>query len=448
MASIFQTYKQKADPETGKRVFILNAKGEKIPHPRYRGKLQLANGKVRKVTLTRHKAESERLLFQMQDEQDKIRKGLIPLPDKFNKAMRRPFAEVASEYIAWGAAQGGRGGRPWAPKVKGSHRAHLEWWGKELSLVEMGDMDGTLPQAEKALRDMKETGKSGKTLNHYRNDLFAFCEWCRKRDYLKENPFTGLERFASVPVKERIRRDWTFAELRRIIDDTPEHRSILYETAVLTGYRANELRSLSVSHLDAENHIVRLDAEYDKGRKDREQFISPELTARLQAFIASGEAIELYGRYNHTRKESIVIPFRPLLFVPYHTDRMVYDDLERLGIPKRTELGKLDFHSLRVAFDNLLLKAGADVKTAQEMMRHSTPQLTLNVYGRGDAKRKREMASKVRGLVFDGEARPISGQQEKPSISKENASPYFIGRCAQEILVAGAGFECAAGFSW
>ncbi len=199
-----------------------------------------------------------------------------------------------------------------------------------------------------------------------------------------------------------------------------------------------------MNHLDAENHLIRLDAEYDKGRKNREQFISPELTARLQSFIASGAARELYGRYNQTRKASIVVPARPLLFVPYHTDRMLYDDLERLGIEQRNERGKLDFHSLRVAFDNLLLKAGADVKTAQDMMRHSTPQLTLNVYGRADAERKREMAAKVRGLVFEEAKRPISGQYEKSATANKSASLRFPKRCAEKNMVAGAGFEPAA----
>ncbi len=188
MPSLFQTFKMTRDPVTGKSVPVLNAKGEKIPHPHYRAKLQLADGRIRKVTLTRNKAESERLLFQMQDEQEKIRKGLIPLPDKFDKTLRRSFAEVAAEYIAWGSTQGGRGGRPWAAKVTGNHRVHLDWWGRKLRLVEMGDMAGMLPQAEKALREMLEEGKSGKTLNHYRNDFFAFCEWCRKRGYLKAPP--------------------------------------------------------------------------------------------------------------------------------------------------------------------------------------------------------------------------------------------------------------------
>ncbi len=118
MPSLFQTFKMTRDPVTGKSVPVLNAKGEKIPHPHYRAKLQLADGRIRKITLTRNKAESERLLFQMQDEQDKIRKGLIPLPDKFNKVLQRSYEDVATEYMAWGKSQGGRG-RP-AMRVHGN----------------------------------------------------------------------------------------------------------------------------------------------------------------------------------------------------------------------------------------------------------------------------------------------------------------------------------------
>jgi site-specific recombinase XerC len=76
-------------------------------------------------------------------------------------------------------------------------------------------------------------------------------------------------------------------------------------------------------------------------------------------------------------------PENPLLFVPQHAVRMLNDDLERLGIPKRTGEGKLDFHSLRTAYINLLIETSSDIKNVQELARHSTVQLTYNVYGRG-----------------------------------------------------------------
>jgi integrase len=127
----------------------------------------------------------------------------------------------------------------------------------------------------------------------------------------------------------------------------------------------------------------------DKARVAREQPIPSALAEKLKVFVESGEALKLY-RQHTARKDSVMkYPENPLLFVPKHTARMLSEDLERLGIPKKTEEGKLDFHSLRVAYVNLLMTAGGtDVKTAQELARHSDARLTLITYGRGQAERK------------------------------------------------------------
>ncbi len=68
--------------------------------------------------------------------------------------------------------------------------------------------------------------------------------------------------------------------------------------------------------------------------------------------------------------------------------KLLNEDLERLGIPKQTGEGKLDFHSLRVAYINLLFKTGSDPKTTQELTCHSDPRLTMIIYGRAETGRK------------------------------------------------------------
>src|SRR5690606_14813314 len=58
-------------------------------------------------------------------------------------------------------------------------------------------------------------------------------------------------------------------------------------------------------------------------------------------------------------------------------------DLKRAKIPKHVPgLGKVDFHACRVAYTTFVIEAGANVKEAQVLLRHSTPQLTLDVYAR------------------------------------------------------------------
>jgi hypothetical protein len=41
--------------------------------------------------------------------------------------------------------------------------------------------------------------------------------------------------------------------------------------------------------------------------------------------------------------------------------------------------GKLDFHALRVAYVKLILESDADVKDAQTLARHATPEITLGI---------------------------------------------------------------------
>jgi hypothetical protein len=93
----------------------------------------------------------------------------------------------------------------------------------------------------------------------------------------------------------------------------------------------------------------------------------------------------------------------PLLYVPSHPGRDLEVDLKAAGIPKHTEDGKIDFHALRVAYVSFVLEAGASAKEAQTLARHSTPDLTMNVYARARDTRLSEVAEKVGEQVRPGQ---------------------------------------------
>lgn len=60
---------------------------------------------------------------------------------------------------------------------------------------------------------------------------------------------------------------------------------------------------------------------------------------------------------------------------------MIKEDFDASGIDYiDTGRGKLDFHSLRHTFGTMLAASGVHPKTAQELMRHSKIDLTMNVY--------------------------------------------------------------------
>ncbi len=103
---------------------------------------------------------------------------------------------------------------------------------------------------------------------------------------------------------------------------------------------------------------------------------------RLKAFVASGEPVRLCEknlRQGSSRRE---VPPATLLYVPGQAAKIMSKDLAVAGIPEQTASGKLDFHALRTAFVNLVEYGQVSPKEAQDLARHSTPDLTFNVYGR------------------------------------------------------------------
>src|SRR5215510_7773782 len=55
-------------------------------------------------------------------------------------------------------------------------------------------------------------------------------------------------------------RAMTVAEITRLLEVCPPSRRLLLETAFVTGLRANELRNLTVHHLDVQRCGLHLDA--------------------------------------------------------------------------------------------------------------------------------------------------------------------------------------------
>ncbi len=79
---------------------------------------------------------------------------------------------------------------------------------------------------------------------------------------------------------------------------------------------------------------------------------------------------------------STTLPLTTVLFtVPDKLVKILNRDLKLAGIAKRDEWGRtVDVHALRHCFGTLLSRSGVAPRTAQAAMRHSTIDLTMNVY--------------------------------------------------------------------
>ncbi len=122
-----------------------------------------------------------------------------------------------------------------------------------------------------------------------------------------------------------------------IQDASEQGLKMVLEAALGTGFRVNELRSLTPDHLHPTENKIWLSAKVDKGRKERMQPVTGELMGKLLAYAESGEAKALYRRFPVQGTMRHKFSENPLLFVPIHIARLFNRALKTAGIPKNTK---------------------------------------------------------------------------------------------------------------
>lgn len=407
MAQIYRPPKLTFGPD-GKRRPVVDAKGKPVRHEHFYARIVQHDGTRKTCRLpARTEAEARQQANMLEVRQIEIKSGIRPPPTPAERAAARPVADVLDEFLDWGRACGGRGGRPWSPIHDRDKTAWLDYWVKALALHFLADVAGCLPAVEKTLRALAKTGRrgkplSGKSLNNATEALSSFFAFCAhpSRRYLERNPLDGITRRDGSP--KSIRRAPTPEELRAVLAAASPAFALTIKTASCTGFRRGELRSLTADHLTMTptGPALRLDAAADKGRRERLQPIPAWLYEELAEHAKAGTAAAEYRRH-YKRKDARPgkIPPRPLLFTPNHTARSLLEAADKAGVARVNELGRLDFHALRVGFINFLLESGADLKTCQTLARHTAASLTLNVYGRSKADRLASAAEHVGGVV-------------------------------------------------
>ncbi len=368
---------------------VRKTNGKKGAHQKWRFWFYDWEGKRQWRTGTSSKTHTLAMARKLEEENRQIRLGYLPPPKQ--RRVAESVIKLVEEYLEYGRLMGGRGGRPWGPTHARMKASHLEFFQKELKLKDVDDLKGSLPKVERVLRKLSSKGRKGKTLANYAESICSFVVWLVERDYLEDDPLKKLKRVDSTPAEER--RAFTPDELAKLLQVATPLRALLYSVAVSTGLRAKELASLTVGHLDVERSSFLLSASWTKNRKSGFQ---PVPTKLIQILAEWAE-----GKPKDT----------PLLEVPSHPARELDTDLRAAGIPKLTEEGKVDFHAFRTTFATLTVELGASVREVQGLMRHSTPQLTMNVYAKTRSERLTALVDNVGNAIGFEKSRAISVQR-------------------------------------
>ena len=85
--------------------------------------------------------------------------------------------------------------------------------------------------------------------------------------------------------------------------------------------------------------------------------------------------------------------------------------------------GILDFHASRVSYINILLDRGVGVREAQPLARHSTPEMTMNVYGLTRQEKLSEVVLEMAESVLGTKKCTLYAPRVAAGAERESATP-------------------------
>ena len=396
---------------------------------------------VERATGCRDEANARRRLTEWEREVERIRAGVLTAADVDMSQHSRTTLEA--RFTAFDTRQHARG---MDDKYRENTLRSLRRVAADCGFRVFSDLRAE--PFESWLVARTEAGSSARTRNLARESWLVFLNWCVETGRLTTNPFAGLSKANAKADPRRQRRPLTEDELGRLLavartrpldaklainrgvkkgeagarltdatraalDRAGRERALVYKTLVLTGLRKSELGSLTVEQvrLDDRPHLS-LAAADEKARRGALVPLRGDLADDLRNWLA--ERLDESQREARHAGRSIptAVPSDALLFsIPLHLIRNLKKDLAAAGIAERDGQGfVIDLHSMRHTFATMLAKGGIPQRVAQELMRHSDPRLTANVYthlGMTDTRSALDSLPSLSGSAFGNSLAPL-----------------------------------------
>ncbi|HLP41241.1 MAG TPA: site-specific integrase [Fibrobacteria bacterium] len=293
-------------------------------------------------------------------------------------AKKKALPELIEMWLGEMAQSGGKQNYPSSPQHVSNMRSKLAFWVDALGFASPAEVN----RAE-VLAAARKIPVGASTQEVYIQAIRSFLSWCVKNDFLSRNPLFGHRKQAAEPAFKR--RALTVEEALRLLAVTTDRRALIYKGALLTGMRRGELDSLTVGSVDWDAGKIKLEARHAKNRKSSEFYLPAAYQEELYAFSLGRRVDEkLFLGISET-----------------HSTKTLRRDLKKAGVAVETPEGRIDFHALRVTFLTWINELGEDVKTVQDLARHSDPRMTFGTYTKSREERLRSVITQTAARLFE-----------------------------------------------
>jgi len=381
MASLYKKPIVTTDPKSGTKV--------KSKSKKWWGRFRDEHGKEKRVPLATDKTAAQAMLIELVR---KVERKSAGLEDPFEKHRKRSLKDHLHDF----KSHLGNRGSTTDYKNTTAQRVKAIFNGCRFERIDQISASRVLEW----LAELREGGKSIASSNHYLRAIKMFTRWLVRDRRTNDDRLAHISKMNTELDRRRIRRPLSMEEFGRLIEATeagPEiqrvtgpDRAILYIIGTYTGYRRNEIGSVTARSFafDSDPPTLTVQAGYSKHRRTDVLPLRRDFAERIRNWIATKPKTG---------------PDEPLLQV---TDKRTAEMLERDLTSARkkwleesrdkaerqrrekssylatvNELGHVvDFHALRMTFITNLTRSGVGPKTAQLLARHSDINLTMNTY--------------------------------------------------------------------
>lgn len=239
-----------------------------------------------------------------------------------------------------------------------------------------------------------------------RNLMSSLFNHAIRWEFTDRNPITGPVRGSGVrqgSKREQIPTILEVEEMQALLAELSIRERALVFLAMATGLRRGELTGLKWKDMDFANLLLHVErsvvnnvvgrckTEASKKPVPVDEFLAQDLLEWYRnAPCAEPEDWIFASTSNRAGRKRGLHPLGLVAVMRYY----IWPAAKRAGITKR-----LTWHTFRHTFSTLLKANGEDIKTVQELLRHASTRITMDIYTQAMSPAKRAAQSKVVAMI-------------------------------------------------
>ena len=275
---------------------------------------------------------------------------------------------------------------------------------KEIKRIEPIDIDRYFVYLRTEAKTVRGRQLSSKTIKHVYGTLYSIFRYAKKYKVIKENPMEEVKPPKNPKTQVSAVSHSELKILLQKLEYEPLDFRCMVRVLLTTGIRRGECLGLQWGDVDAETMTLHIRRNVIYTPESGTTIQTPKTENSIRDIPIFEDTMQLLRQYKEQVQQqhpeadlqkAFLFPSRSSIYKAKSPDAVtsrLKRFMERAGLPHYSP------HVLRHTCATFLISSGADTKSVQTIMGHSTASTTLNFYVKPDETKQREVIDLFRGL--------------------------------------------------